>query len=199
MPKKLPQRDPIGAYQRKSTGVRRVGEDAQCASCGKSRALNAKSEPIMCEGCQRKKRGKRTMDNHHIAGKANSPITTSIPANDHHAQLNVAQQDWPKKTLENRDGCPLLRAAACLRGFVDTVVYYFEIFVLWVAEMLELLSDYLIEAWGHRWWLNTEFARFAPNGGLPCRSLGKVHCPIHKRNVLASASQNAGQSLIGTA
>lgn len=168
MPKKIPQRDPISAHRRKSAAARRVGQNAQCTYCSETRpeALNAKSRPIACEQCQREKRGKTTMDQHHVAGKANSPITTSIPANDHHAQLNVAQQDWPKKTLENRDGCPLLRAAACLRGFVDTVVYYFEIFVLWVAEMLELLSDYLIEAWGHRWWLNTEFARFAPNGGF---------------------------------
>lgn len=104
------------------------------------------------------------MDNHHIAGKANSPITTSLPANDHQARLSVAQQDWPKETLENPDGCPLLRAAACLRGFVDTVVYYFEEFVLWIAEMLELLSAHLREAWGRRWWLKTDFKRFAPKG-----------------------------------
>lgn len=164
MPKKLPQRDPIRAYQRKSTAVRRVGENAQCASCRKSRALNAKSEPIMCEECQRKKRGKRTMDNHHVAGKANSPITTSIPANDHQAGLSVAQYDWPPATLENRDGCPLLRGSANIRGFIDTVIYFTEVFLLWVAEMLEELSAGLIEAWGNEWWLKTDLKRFAPKG-----------------------------------
>ena len=105
------------------------------------------------------------MDNHHIAGKANSPITTSIPANDHQAQLSVAQYDWPPETLENRDGCPLLRGSACIRGFVDTVIYYTEEFLLWVAEMLEELSKRLIEAWGNQWWLETDLKRFAPKRG----------------------------------
>jgi len=90
------------------------------------------------------------MDNHHIAGKANSPITTSIPANDHRAVLSAAQYEWPSKTLQNPDGCPLLRGAACIRGFVDTVIYYMREFLLWVAEMLELLSARLVEAWGRR-------------------------------------------------
>lgn len=104
------------------------------------------------------------MDEHHIAGKANSPITVSIPANDHRAELSVAQHEWPKETLENRDGCPLLRGAACIRGFRDTVVYYMSEFMLWIAEMLELLSARLIEAWGRKWWLKTDLERFAPNG-----------------------------------
>lgn len=167
MPKKLSQRDPISAYQRKSVAARRVGEDARCTSCGESRpeALNAKSQPITCEECQRKKRGKTAMDNHHVAGKANSPITTSIPANDHQASLSVAQYDWPPATLENRDGCPLLRGSACIRGFVDTLIYYTEEFLLWVAEMLDELSKRLIEVWGNEWWLQTDLKRFAPKRG----------------------------------
>jgi hypothetical protein len=110
------------------------------------------------------------MDNHHIAGKANSPITTSIPANDHQAQLTVAQQDWPRETLENPDGCPLLRGAACIRGFGDTIVYYVETFVVWVAEMLEVLSKHAAEQWGPQWWLNTDLNRFAPQGTSNAKS-----------------------------
>ena len=173
MPEKLPQRDPISAYQRKSTAARRLGENAQCACCcseTRPEALNMKSSPIACEQCQRKKRGKTIMDDHHIAGKANSPIKTSIPANDHQAQLSVAQRDWPRETLENRDGCPLLRGAACIRGFVDTVIYYTEKFLLWVAEMLELLSPRLIKTWGGKWWLTTDLRQFAQKGEANARA-----------------------------
>ena len=164
MPRKLSQRDPIKAHQRKAAAARRVGENTQCAYCDETRpeALNTKSNPIACEECQRRRRGIMTMDNHHIAGKANSPITTSIPANDHQADLSNAQYDWPKETLENRDGSPLLRGAACVRGFADVVVYYAEQFLLWIAEMLELLSARLREEWGYKWWLKTDLKQFAP-------------------------------------
>jgi hypothetical protein len=52
------------------------------------------------------------MDAHHVAGKANSPITVPVPVNDHRACLSVAQADWPKSTLMNAHGSPLLAAAA---------------------------------------------------------------------------------------
>src|SRR5579871_5674470 len=157
MPRKLPKRDTISAYQRKSKAIRRAGQNAQCSKCAEARpeALNAKRKPIRCEECRRKEQRKVTMDNHHIAGKANSPITTSIPANDHRAELSTSQQDWPKETLENRDRCPLLRGAAFIRGFVDTVYYYMKEFLLWIAEMLEILSARLREEWGRKWWLKT--------------------------------------------
>ena len=104
------------------------------------------------------------MDQHHIAGRANSPITTSVPANDHRADLTVKQREWPNVVLQNPDGCPLLRAAAHIRGFVDTVEYYMEEFLLWVTELLAMLSAHLVELWGRKWWLKTEFNRFAAGG-----------------------------------
>jgi hypothetical protein len=166
MATKLPPRDPVSSYQRKAKAVRRAGEDARCTSCEEIRpeALIPKSNPMICAQCQRKKRGKTAMDNHHVAGRANSPITTSIPANDHRAELSVAQHDWPKGTLENRDGCPLLRGAACIRGFVDTVLYYMRELLLWIADMLERLSEYVSEKWGRQWWLGTDLEHFAPKG-----------------------------------
>ena len=104
------------------------------------------------------------MENHHIAGEANSTLTISVPANDHRARLSEDQRDWPRQTLENREGSPLLRAAACIRGFLDTLVYQAEEFLLWVAEMLEMLHDYLVEKFGPQWWCSTQFQRFARNG-----------------------------------
>jgi hypothetical protein len=102
------------------------------------------------------------MDNHHFAGEANNPLTVPTPVNDHRAELNVAQYDWPKETRENPDGCPLLAAAGCIRGFVDWVVYIIDKGLLWIAEMAEALSKFLTDKLGPKWWVGTILERFAP-------------------------------------
>ncbi|MGB9242164.1 MAG: hypothetical protein WCC03_02345, partial [Candidatus Acidiferrales bacterium] len=79
-------------------------------------------------------------------------MTIAIPVNDHRAELSTAQHDWPKETLENPDRSPLLSGAAHIRGLVDTVVYLREQFLLWVAEMLELLDTFLKQKLGQGWW-----------------------------------------------
>ena len=102
------------------------------------------------------------MDDHHFAGESNSPVKVPTPVNDHRAELSVAQQDWPKETRENPDGCPLLAAAACGRGFIDYMVYLIRKGLLWVTEMLEALSAYLKEKLGPNWWIGTPLEQFAP-------------------------------------
>jgi hypothetical protein len=102
------------------------------------------------------------MDEHHFAGKANSPTTVPVPVNDHRACLSVAQADWLKSTLMNVHGSPLLAAAACVRGFVDMVFYLIERGLLWTADMLEVLDELLVAKLGSRWWVGTEIERFAP-------------------------------------
>jgi len=162
MPNKLPQRDPITAYTREATAARIVGQ-RQCA-CGESRpwALIPNSDPTICAECQRKREGKSTEDNHHPAGEANDPATIPTPVNDHRADLSVRQYDWPKETLENREGSPLLARAACIRGYCDTNAYLFEKQLLPHAEFLEVLDDFLTEEFGPAWWNNTELQRFVP-------------------------------------
>src|SRR5258708_35046482 len=142
---KMPQRDAGAAYVRKSVAARRAGVNRACV-CGETRpeAFETKSKPIMCAACNRIKGGQTNMDNHHIAGKANSPITMGIPVNDHRAELTVAQQDWPVETLENPDGSPLIAGAASIRGFVDTHIYLIKTLLLWVADMLEVLDTFLV-------------------------------------------------------
>jgi hypothetical protein len=102
------------------------------------------------------------MDNHHITGKANGPITIGIPVNDHRAELTVAQQDWPAETLENPDGSPLRAGAASIRGFVDTHIYLIKTLLLWIADMLEMLDTFLAPTLGPKWWEDTDFNQFAP-------------------------------------
>jgi hypothetical protein len=70
--------------------------------------------------------------------------------------------DWPKETLENPDGSPLLASAARKRGFADTSVYLIERLIHGDAEMLEVLDAYLVRTLGRKWWLKTELKQFAP-------------------------------------
>ena len=98
-------------------------------------------------------------DDHHPAGRANSPITIPVPVNDHRAELSPAQYDWPKSTLENPTGSPLLARAACIRGFVDTNFYLVEKLLLPHAEFCELMEGFLTEKYGPDWSLGLELEK----------------------------------------
>jgi hypothetical protein len=163
MARKIPPRDPRAAQRRKVTAARRVGEGRKC-KCGESRpsALIPSSDPVICAVCDRRARGKTKMDNHHIAGRANSTITIAVPVNEHRAELNTSQMDWPRKTLSNPDQSPLLSASAHIRGFADIIQYLVEKFVLWIAEMLELLDTILEQKLGQGWWKRTNLRSFEP-------------------------------------
>jgi hypothetical protein len=161
---KLPQLDAGAAHVRKEIAIRRAGVHHVC-DCGETRpeAFETNKRPIICAGCTRKKKGKTVMDDHHIAGKSNSAITIGIHVNDHRAELTVAQQDWPRNTLENPDGSPLLSGAAHIRGFIDTHIYLIRTLLLWVAEMLETLDSLLISILGPTWWEKTNLRQFTPS------------------------------------
>jgi hypothetical protein len=160
---KFPERDPEAAYARRAIARRRVGPNAKCA-CGEARpeALIPNSKPTICHACKRRKEGKTVMDNDHSGGKANNATTMPIPVNDHRAELNQAQYDWPKETRENPDGCPLIAIAGGIRGFVDRIIYLIEKLLLWVPEALEKLSAFLNERLGSKWWVGTDLELFAP-------------------------------------
>lgn len=163
MRKKPPTRDPIRAYQRDVIAERRVPENARCA-CGESRAraLIRGSDPVICARCDRQAKGRATVDAHHVAGEANSPVTTPIPVNDHRARLSVDQYEWPKGTLENVDGSPLLAAAARIRGFDDVLYYLIEELQLRNPELLEELDSLLVAKLGPEWWKGTPLEKYAP-------------------------------------
>ena len=156
--------NPLAACHREAIAERFLGKDTRCTRCGETRvhALERFSKPRVCTECRRQLEGTTNMDNHHIAGKANSNITISIRANDHRAYLSEDQKDWPTKTLQNSDGSPLLRGAACIRGLADLIVYLIAELLLWIAEMLEILDAYLIVQLGPMWWIHAEINKFAP-------------------------------------
>jgi len=159
---KPPQPDPFRELERRSVAARRVGNGAKCV-CGESRpgALIPGSKPIICAEFQRAKQGKSGTDRHHPFGQANSPVTIPAPVNDHRGELSAKQHTWPKMTLENQHGSPLLAAAGHIRGFIDTVSYLLGK-LLWIAELLEAADSYLNNVLGLKWWLKTEIERWAP-------------------------------------
>jgi hypothetical protein len=163
MKRSKPSDDPIKAFQRKAKASRRTGINNRCA-CGETRVEALIANTGVCAECLRKRKGQDIMDDHHVAGKANSPATVAVPVNDHWAVLSEAQYDWPKATVENPEGCPLLAAAGCIRGFIDTTLYLIDELLHWIAKMLEVLSALLLERFGTQWWLNTPLARFARKG-----------------------------------
>jgi hypothetical protein len=158
-----PQLDAIRKFQREAITARKAGKNTRCVWCGEARlkALVRSSKPTRCAKCNRQMKDQITMDKHHPAGRSNSKVTVTIPVNDHRAVLSVAQYDWPKATLENTDDCPLLAAAACIRGFIDTICYLIDELLRWIAKMLEILSAVLNDRLGPQWWLDTPLAQFA--------------------------------------
>src|SRR5271169_4791948 len=163
MSKKSPSRNPRAKYRREAMATRRIGEGRKC-KCGESRtrALIPGSDPMLCAKCDRKERGKSTFDNHHIAGRANSPVTIPLPVNDHRAELSEAQMDWPKPTLENPARSPLLSGGAHIRGLVDVLIYLAQTFLRWIADMLECLDTLLEQKLGPNWWKGTTLETFEP-------------------------------------
>jgi hypothetical protein len=114
--------------------------------------------PPICSECKRLADGRTPHDQHHPAGKSNHDLTIPIPVNDHRAVLSEAQYEWPSKTLRNPDRSPLLSAAACIRGIVDTITYLLEKLLAWIPPFLEMLDQFLVEQFGSRWWSDSDFA-----------------------------------------
>jgi hypothetical protein len=144
MSRKIPPRDPWSAYRREVVAERRIGKGRKCI-CGESRpeALIPGTNPVSCAKCDRIRRRRTTNDDHHPFGRANNPLTLSLPVNDHRADLSAAQNDWPRKTLANEHGSPLLASAAAIRGYGDLMLYLAREHLLPAAEILELLDTKL--------------------------------------------------------
>lgn len=153
MKSRIPARDPIGKAQRRSRAERRIGPGGKCA-CGETRpeALISDSSPMTCAECRRRQKGQSVMDRHHVAGQTNHDLTIPVPVNDHRSFLTEAMYDWPKQTRENPTGSPLLAAAACIRGFSDTVIYLIQELICWIADLLETLHEQLICEFGEEYW-----------------------------------------------
>jgi hypothetical protein len=107
---------------------------------------------VWCYEHQATRTGRGWLEDHHNKGRHNDPADTgAMPANDHRV-LNGRQLLWPRETLRNPDGSPLLMAAAALRGWLDVLWLLIVRTVGWIAEFLEQLDAWLRQELGERWW-----------------------------------------------
>jgi len=62
---------------------------------------------------------------------------------------------------ESTPNSPLRIGAISIRDAVANIVSTIKTFLLWVADMLEILDQYLVEKLGPNWWHDTPIAIFA--------------------------------------
>jgi hypothetical protein len=116
-------------------------------------ALTGVHPNLLCAEHVAERDGRSWTEQSHTAAKANLPNdTVAIPANDHSVLTHDMQAAWPKATLRNPDGRPLLTAAAATRGWLDTLRLIIERTVGWVPAFLERLDAWLRTKLGDRWW-----------------------------------------------
>lgn len=134
---------------------RQLGTPApKCGSCGEGDplALSGVSPTLRCYECLAIEQGRRAVEAHHVAGRANDPSdTVGLPGNDHRV-VSALQARWDAKTLRNPDGSPLLQAAAGIRGWLDVLVVILDRSVGWVPAFLEWLDAALRLKIGPAWW-----------------------------------------------
>jgi hypothetical protein len=107
---------------------------------------------VLCYEHAAIRHGRSWLEDHHCKGQHNDAFDRiELPGNDHRV-LNGLQSIWPRETLRNPDGSPLLVAAAALRGWLDVLWLMIERTVGWIPAFLEQLDGWLREQLGPRWW-----------------------------------------------
>jgi hypothetical protein len=112
--------------------------------------LSGVDPEIYCSEHEALRHGRPWLEAHHPAGQHNDLRTVLLPAN-YHSVLSELQYRWPRETLRNPDGSPLLRAAALTRGLLD-VLFVVIVITSGVPVLLEQLDRFLREQVGERWW-----------------------------------------------
>lgn len=112
--------------------------------------LTGADPEIYCYEHELLRLGRSWLERHHPPGRRNHPAKFAMPGNDHRV-LSELQLRWPRETLRNPDGSPLLQAAALVRGYLD-LLYLVIVLTALVPVVLEQLDEYLRLRLGERWW-----------------------------------------------
>lgn len=155
--------DPIKTGVRKAKAQRRTGDGALCSDCGDNRPemLVRNSRPKRCHKCYAIAKGRRDTEDHHLGGKANSPLTVRTPIKEHRT-LSEAQYEWPPGTLENPDRSPLIGIAGSLRGVADFIGELITVLIHRLAQAAEDIDAWLRERYGKNWWEGGPFDGWQP-------------------------------------
>lgn len=89
------------------------------------------------------------MEDHHLAGRRNAPVTVVLPANVHRTMTDE-QRDWPEETLRNPGRSPIRRDAAWLRALLDTQRVTVDQLDALIRRM-EAIDEALTSRFGERW------------------------------------------------
>src|SRR5206468_1931546 len=115
-------------------------------------ALTGAHPHILCYECRAEAQARGWTEGHHWLGRQNDQeLVDPLPGNEHR-RLSEYQLAWPKETLRNPQGSPLLRAAAAIRCWLDVLRLLIERVLVWVPEFLEYLDAWLREQLGPEWW-----------------------------------------------
>jgi hypothetical protein len=138
---------------RREAKRRRLGDLDPACGCGETDPikLTGRAPDIQCYECQAAEAGRSWLEDHHPAGKANHPVTVRIPGNEHR-RIDDLKNDWSRETLRNPSGSPLLRAAACLRGWLNVMQVLIDSTLGWIPAFLEALDRWLVNVMGPSWW-----------------------------------------------
>jgi hypothetical protein len=112
--------------------------------------LTGADPEIYCYEHELLRLGRSWLERHHPPGRHNHPASFATPGNDHRV-LSEFQLCWPRETLRNPDGSPLLQAAALVRGYLD-LLYLVMLLTVPVPVLLEQLDAFLRERIDGRWW-----------------------------------------------
>jgi hypothetical protein len=136
--------------------TRTLGPNAYCSHCGcvDPTALVKRTRQgkrvILCYECAQARDGKRTVEDHHLLGKASDEVTIPVPGNAHRV-LSDLQLDRSAALRDNPDRDPLIWLAQLCHALKDIFTYCVE----WldrIAEWLLALSQELRAQFGTGWW-----------------------------------------------
>ncbi len=157
-------KDELERGLRKETAYERLQtRTPRCQHCRETDplALLGIHPDIVCYECSCRQAGRSWTEEHHPAGRHNSPVTVIVPGNDHRV-LSDMQRDWPEHTLRNPNGSPLLAAAAAIRGWLDVLRLIIERTVGYIPAFLEDLDRRLQATLGDKWWEELSLEETAP-------------------------------------
>jgi hypothetical protein len=141
---------------RKTRRTRTLGPDARCSRCGCAdpTPLDCRTRQgkrvLLCYECAQVRDGKRTVEDHHLLGKANDKTKIPVPGNVHRV-LSDLQLDQPTALRDNPDQDPLIWLAQLCHALKGMFTYCVE----WldrIGEWLLALSSRLRERFGTTWW-----------------------------------------------
>lgn len=122
------------------------------------RALTGAHPAILCAKHRSARDRRRALEDHHVAGRRNSPATVRLPGNRHAVLTFMQQTGWPTELLRNPDDDPLLRLEAAVRGSRETIVEVLGGVVAPAEAGIADLQAFLVAALGPDW--QVEFRRW---------------------------------------